>query len=506
MSLTDFLFSGSPPPSVTTYNSTTPSLPPWFEAYQQGLLGKANVVAAEPYQKFTAPAPAAYDALREARFAPFTGDTQTGWGMGRTAANSWQPGMNAASDITMGAASGPTASEAAQPSIDAVTGLPRALNSAQPGLTRGMQEWPDRVSDYMNPFTDQVANRITELSNRNLFENVLPNINDNFVRQGMLGSTRHGDFTNRAVRDQGDSLLGALSSLYSGAYNTGAQQFGADASRSLQGASTAGNLANADRSSETSLASLRGNLANVDRTTAGTLGQDMAAIANQTQRAGITGAGVFEGIGNQQMGREQQLLDMMYNNFLEQREYPKTQTTFMNNMIRGLQTPAGQVQQTTGPATTYQAAPFAQLLGAGLGLASLFNNKAEGGRIQTYRDGGHVEGEADDDLARQRLRARYGELTRLKAREPNNWIVQPTHREKNWRGPPGDWDYYGAADDPTVPRVSPLIYITRQSGGPVRFARGGWLSRSGAAPAMPRPMRRPPLPTDGPLLGMLAAS
>jgi hypothetical protein len=39
MSLSDFLFQGSPPPSVTTYGSSSASMPAWFEDYQKGILG-----------------------------------------------------------------------------------------------------------------------------------------------------------------------------------------------------------------------------------------------------------------------------------------------------------------------------------------------------------------------------------------------------------------------------------------------------------------------------------
>lgn len=390
MSLSDFLFNGSPPPSVTTYGSTTASLPPWFEAYQQGLLGKSNVIAGEAYQPFTAPSPAAYDQLAKARQAPFTPDMLTGWDMGRSAATAGQPAMDAGISATQGAL-GQSASDVAQPIINASMAAPTASTAAGGYLSEGTQNWPSAAAGYMNPFMDQVGNRVAELSTRNLQENILPGINDNFVKSGMFGSSRQGEFTNRAVRDQQNELQGNLGALFGGQYNQAAQQFGADASRDVQAGQIAGNLRSTDTQNLQQAANLTGNFANADRTTTGTLGQDMGNLATANQRLGLTGASIYQGIGQQQQGQQQQLLDTMYQNFLEQRDYPKTQAAFMNNMVRGLQAPQSTSTTSTGPAQTYSAPPFAQILGAGAGLGALTGLfKARGGRVRGYARGGRV--------------------------------------------------------------------------------------------------------------------
>lgn len=390
MSLTDFLFSGSPPPSVTTYGSTTASLPPWFEAYQQALLGKGNVIAGEAYQPFQAPNQTAYDQLAKARQAGFTPDTLTGWGMGRDAAGSYLPAQNAATDATMGAL-GQSASGAASPLIQNATGMPSASNAGGGYLSAAANTWPSAASSYMNPFTDLAANRMAELSNRNLTENILPGINDNFVKSGMFGSSRQGDFTNRAVRDQQNELTGSLGQLYSNQFNQAAQQFGADQSRLASIGQTAGNLQSADMQNMLSAANLTGNFMNADRSTTGTLGQNLSTLGSNAQRLGLTGASIYQGIGQQQQQQQQNLLDMMYGNFQEQRDFPKSQAYFMNDMIRGLQAPQSTQTTSTGPANTYSAPPFAQILGAATGIGSLFNSfgKARGGRIN-YKRGGRV--------------------------------------------------------------------------------------------------------------------
>jgi hypothetical protein len=354
------------------------------------LLGKSNVIAGEAFQPFTAPNSSAYDMLAKARQAPFTPDMLTGWDKGRSAAGAGQPAMDAGIGATTSAL-GQSASAVADPIIQAGMANPTASTAAGGYLTGGTKDWPGAAPGYMNPFMDQVGNRMAELSTRNLQENVLPGINDNFVKSGMFGSSRQGEFTNRAVRDQQNELQGNLGALFSGQYNNAAQQFGADQGRKISAGATAGNLQSTDTQNLQQAANLTGNFANADRTTTGTLGQDMGNLGTANQRMGLTGASIHQGIGQQQQQQQQQLLDTMYGNFVEQRDFPKTQAAFMNNMVRGLQAPQSTTTTQTGPAQTYSAPPFAQILGAGAGLGALSGLfKARGGRIQRYARGGRV--------------------------------------------------------------------------------------------------------------------
>jgi hypothetical protein len=68
MGVLDFLFQGNPPPSVTTYGETTSNVPAWYSDYTQGLISKANAIAAEPYQPYTQARIAAYDPLQTAAY------------------------------------------------------------------------------------------------------------------------------------------------------------------------------------------------------------------------------------------------------------------------------------------------------------------------------------------------------------------------------------------------------------------------------------------------------
>jgi hypothetical protein len=52
MSLGDFLFNGSPPPSTTTYGSSIQNMPQWYMDYTQGTINAANSIASQPYQPY----------------------------------------------------------------------------------------------------------------------------------------------------------------------------------------------------------------------------------------------------------------------------------------------------------------------------------------------------------------------------------------------------------------------------------------------------------------------
>ena len=69
MALTDFLFNGSPPASTTTYGSSTSSLPAWYNDYTQGLISKANAIAATPYQQYQGARIAGFNPQQEQAFS-----------------------------------------------------------------------------------------------------------------------------------------------------------------------------------------------------------------------------------------------------------------------------------------------------------------------------------------------------------------------------------------------------------------------------------------------------
>jgi hypothetical protein len=84
---------------------------------------------------------------------------------------------------------------------------------------------PAQQQTFMNPYTQDAAQETMRLSNQNLTENVLPQVNSTFTGAGQFGSSRNADFNNRAIRDNQTSLNGALSTMFMKANDTANTQY-----------------------------------------------------------------------------------------------------------------------------------------------------------------------------------------------------------------------------------------------------------------------------------------
>ena len=119
--------------------------------------------------------------------------------------------------------------------------------------------------------------------------------------------------------------------------------------------------------------------------------------ANQF-RQGITqqsGLAQMQGqMGAQQQQQAQRPLDMAYQDFLNQQNYPYKQLGFMSDMIRGL--PLG--QQSTSQMYSAPPSLMGQLGGLGMGAYGLSKMMAaEGGLMSSYAGGGDVTSQGNKD-------------------------------------------------------------------------------------------------------------
>jgi hypothetical protein len=99
------------------------------------------------------------------------------------------------------------------------------------------------------------------------------------------------------------------------------------------------------------------------------MGQTLANIGGARSQADLARFGQQTQTAAQQQALQQQYLDMAYQDFLRQRDYPMEQLQQYSSLLRGVPvTP----NSTT---STYAQAPGLgqQLMGAGLGAASLYN-------------------------------------------------------------------------------------------------------------------------------------
>ena len=347
----DFLFQGSAPPSVTKYGTTTAGLPAWLSDYTQGLLSRANAVAAEPYQAYGGP-----------RIADFTGDQQSGFGQARDAADAFRPDFNQARG-QFGQASGFSATGASQPFINQAGGI-NPMGEAQPFMQQAGQTFPGAVQDYMNPYTDAVVDRIGDLGARNLSEKLMPAIGDQFIRAGQSGSSRHMGEVGKALRDTQESTLAAQSQALERGFGQAGQLFGQDASRMAGLAGTAGQLGLGQMGALGQLGQLSGNMQSVDAGNALRTGQAFGQLGAQEQQAGLTGASALEAIGQQQQKLDQANLDLAYGDFQQQRDFPQQQLGFMSNIVRGVPYAQSQTTSQTGFAPAYGPSGLGQMAGA----------------------------------------------------------------------------------------------------------------------------------------------
>jgi len=472
MAFTDFLFQGSPPPSVTTYGETTTNVPAWYNDYTQGLISRANAIAAEPYQAYGQQRIASLDPAQEAaynkatnlesQYSPFMSLAQQNiQGSAGSSLGAAQPYIDTALGYNPYTTAQPMLGESAgllrqqvgdtsalaQPYFQQAGQLTSQGTQAAAGLAtpylqqasdlsqQGAQTGLGNIQDYMNPYTDQVVNRIGELGARNLRENLLPNIQDRAIQAGTFGGSRSGEAIGRALRDTQESTLAQQSAALQQGYGQAGQLLQADRARQLQaaqqqqalGQTTAGlnaadyqrMLAGAQQQAAMgqaqaglegadlarygqagaqigALGQMQGQLAgqagaqnlqagqqvgalsNQDFTRMLQSGQALGALGQQTQQMGVQNIAALEAAGATQQQQAQRSLDQAYQDFLNQRDYGRGNTAYLNAAIRGLQVPTSTSTESNGPASVYQPSPlaqFGQTVATGYGLSKMFGGK-----------------------------------------------------------------------------------------------------------------------------------
>lgn len=301
-----FLFGGSAPESVTQYGKSATDTPLWYSDYTQGLIAKANSIAAEGYQP--------YNYQRIAGFTPYQ---QQAFAQTPEEAMSYKPALNQAMNYTGQAANA------------------SALAQASPYMDYASATTPQVINQYMNPYTDKVVNRVGDLAQRQLSENIIPTIQNQFIAGGSFGGSRSGEALGKATRDLQESTMAQQANLMNTGYQQATQAAQADQARMAQLGQLAGNLSTSDYARQLQAADLLGRQA-----------------ASQ-QSLGLNALSAIEGVGGQMQNQQQRSLDLAYNDFLQQRDYDRDQVAFLNNAIRGLQIPTRSYTEKVGPADTY---------------------------------------------------------------------------------------------------------------------------------------------------------
>ena len=368
-------------------------LPEWYSNYAKDILANQQVVAARPFQEYV-------DAAGKVipRVADFAPDQQAAFDATRSGAFSFRPELGTASTKTQdifgrsavgaaqpffGQAAGMSGLGAAQPYFNQATGM-SGLTAAEPRLQQGAgmiagssdalgvqmaqpylgaagQSAAQTVGQYLNPYMENVTNRIGELGTRALREQVLPGIEGEMIRAGQFGGTRQAELMGRAIRDATEGISAQQAQALQQGFGQAQQAAQTDLARQAQLASTAGGLGGAQQ--QALLGAGRGMadigqtygaltqaqqqlLADIGKSTGALYGQDtqaqlsaasqLANIAQQRQQQELAGAGALGQIGAQQQALAQRNLDIARSDFLERQAYPQQQLDAMTKTMQGV--------------------------------------------------------------------------------------------------------------------------------------------------------------------------
>ena len=384
MALTDFLFNGSPPASTTTYGSSTSSLPAWYNDYTQGLISKANAIAATPYQQYQGARIAGFNPQQEQAFSNV--NNLAGQYQGGVNSEAFAPAAKTIADAGSNTALGNNAQaqgayntalssqynpyDVAKGSIqNAITGTNNASGSALGG-----------AGDYLNAqqqFLNPIYQNIQRLGDEKL--NQAENgISDRFISGGGFGGSRMGQAIGSARRSSIADIAGQQATLANQGYQQGISSSQSDLARQMQGAAQIGQLggqqgalAGQTQQNYANIGNQLGQLSQSDLARQLQAGQAQQNLAQTAASTGLQQNAALEAAGSQQQALQQQNLNQAYQDFQNQVNYPSQQASFLNSIIRGLQIPTTQQTSATGPASVYQPSPLSQLAAAGTGFAGL---------------------------------------------------------------------------------------------------------------------------------------
>lgn len=319
---------GSPAPAPSSQTVTNTSIPEYARPYVENMLGKSEALTdinANPYQ--------AYGGQRIQDFTPM--QQQAFQGVGN---------MQVAPEIAAGS------------NMAALAGL-GSLGAGSNYMR--MATDPRATQAFMSPYMQNVVDVQKQEAMRD-YNKGLGALNARAVGAGAFGGTRAALERSEAGRNLQSQLANIQAQGSQNAFQAAqqAQQYGAGLGlqgmgQGLQAASTLGQLGQTG------------------------YGQQMGILGEQQK------------VGAVQQAQGQQALDLAYQDFLKQKNYPYTQLAFMSDMLRGL--PLSQSAQSVYTAPPNVASQLGGLGMAGLGIYGMSGGfKKDGGVIKGYKDGGSI--------------------------------------------------------------------------------------------------------------------
>jgi hypothetical protein len=241
MAFLDFLTEGKAPQAVPVSSTEQSVLPDWYTNYAMDILSNQQALGNRAFPLYQGPRIADFTALQK----------------------------------------------------QALEQTPQAAQAYEPFMAQAGRSAADVTQQFMNPYTEQVVNRIGEMGTRALKEQILPGIEGEMIRAGQFGGTRQAELTGRAIRNATESIS---------AQQTGALQ---------QGYAQSMAAAQQEQARQ-------------------------GALAQQAQQLGLTGVEALQKMGGLEQGQTQRNLDLANADFERQFAYPQEQVKGMIGALQGV--------------------------------------------------------------------------------------------------------------------------------------------------------------------------
>jgi hypothetical protein len=213
----------------------------------------------------------------------------------------------------------PTQTQGYQAAKDFATGNVGAgsLQAAQGAATRALGFSPANITEYLNPYTQQVID--TTMSDLERQRQIAQQgTGDRAIAARAFGGDRFGLQEAETNRAAFDTMAKTAAQLRSAGYDTATQ--------------TAMGVANLGL----------------------TAGDRLAALSDQERQQALQNASTLETVGAAEQAQTQRELDDLYRRFQEEQQYPAAQTNYLANIFKAAPASGGITTQTSTPSTVSQ--------------------------------------------------------------------------------------------------------------------------------------------------------
>tara|TARA_R110002012_G_scaffold225047_1_gene397042 strand:+ start:429 stop:1475 length:1047 start_codon:yes stop_codon:yes gene_type:complete len=216
----------------------------------------------------------------------------------------------------------------------------------------------DTPQQYMSPYMQNVVD-IQKQQARSDFDRSQAGRDADAVSAGAFGGSRRG-VVDALAEESLQSQLGEIQAMgQQQAFDQASRQFEADRAARQFGARQA-------LSGEQSAVTAAGQLGSMGQQF-GNIGAGLASLGERQRAADIQGAQLIDTVGRDIRAEDQGRLDMSYEDFLRQREYPQQQYERFAGLLKGVPVTPNVEQQRMA---AYN--PVSQALGAGISALGLY--------------------------------------------------------------------------------------------------------------------------------------